>query len=123
MTTRVRVRLASPDDSPWVDAEGASIPSAVRSAARKLGLSPGQTRSRRWLDTHELAWDWSGTELRVRVSRSGPSGEIAERRRPVVSISLPDDLLQTIDAMAEERRKSRSAVIEELLRKAVDSDG
>lgn len=66
MTIRIRASVA--DSSRSVQAEGATLPHAVRVAARKLGLGPGRTVHRRQTTPGSWEWDWSGTRLHVDVS-------------------------------------------------------
>ena len=115
--TTVRVRRAS---DPWeagVEADGVTVAAAVRRAAWTL-VGPGKSLGGSRDGTHEWDWTWSRkgepTALRVRESRSGPSGS-GERQRKVVCVSLSVEALTRLDEVAADRRLTRSGMVEELV--------
>jgi hypothetical protein len=126
MTVRASVAVAdwngTGQPGAWLSVESGTIAQAVRRAAAQLGLAPGHTIGKpRWLDSHTREWDWSGTLLLVRQSRSGArSADPAngDQPRPVVSIRLSDDELSQLDEIAEARSLSRGATVAALVSEA-----
>lgn len=115
MTIRVRVSRAGDET---VTATGATLAQAVRRAAWQLGL-PGQTISKERLDSHRWRWVWSArsvspadVELLVTESRSGPSGASGRRK---VLLSLSDEAADRLDVVADQRRETKSAVVEQAI--------
>jgi Ribbon-helix-helix protein, copG family len=118
---RVKVRLLSGTWEGAAEAEGQTLAEAVRRAVgrRGLDLGVGKTIAKVRINTHEWSWDWSGHQLLVRESRSGPSG-VSGRRKVLLSVS--DDTLASLDALAESRHQSRSACVEALVLAASGRD-
>ena len=108
--TTIRARLYGTGES--VTATGTTLPAAVRSAARLLGLGPGRTVSRTVIP-EGWEWDWSGHRLIVL-----PVAPIAGEGKRIVSVTLSPAAIAQLDTMAHERGLSRSACVEALIRAA-----
>jgi hypothetical protein len=102
---------------------GGTLASAVRKAARALGLGPGKTDAKERLSAGEWRWTWSGIVLRVHeVQPSGESIGRGERKTRKVELSLPADVHKTLDELAP-RYGSRSAVVVAWARAAMSGSG